>query len=163
MAARGLDGAVAALWRVHDRRVARASAQRRARPMVVLSGRLLGASEWAAAGAGGAGSRDGADRQAGAIISWRAGGRRLPAVDGGHRCCCRSAAKERRPSRRVGRATLAAVATVRTPGGCGETCGHCKRTHTFVSVCIIRSSIVYAKMCVNTVSDSLTVRNSRAH
>ena len=94
--------------------VADASAYRRVRSIRVLGDRLLGTSVWAVAGAGGAGSRDGADRQAGAIISWRAGGRRLPAVDGGHRCCCRSAAKERRPSRRVGRATLAAVATVRT-------------------------------------------------
>ena len=45
------------LWRAHERRVARASAQRRARLMVVLSGRLLSASAWAAAGAGGAGSQ----------------------------------------------------------------------------------------------------------
>ena len=98
------------LWRVHERRVARASAQRRARPMVVLSGRLLGASAWAAAGAAGAGSRDRAHRQAGTIINWRAGSCHLPPVDGSHRYCGRSAAKERRLSRRAGRAWLAAVA-----------------------------------------------------
>ena len=51
------------LWRAHEQRVARASAQRRARPMVVLNSRLLCASTWAAAGAGGAGSRDGRDVQ----------------------------------------------------------------------------------------------------
>lgn len=70
---------------------------------------MLGASAWAAAGAGGAGSRDRAERHAGTLIDWRAGDRRLPAVHGGHRYGGRSAAKERRLSRGAGRPWLVVV------------------------------------------------------
>ena len=60
--------------------------------------RLVGV---AAAGAGGAGSRDQADRQAGMIMDWCSGGHHLPPVDGGYRYGGRSAAKDRRSSRRA--------------------------------------------------------------
>ena len=76
----------------------------------MLSVASLGASVWAAAVAGAAGSRDGAGRDAGTIINWCAGGRHLPPVDGGNRCGGRSAAKERRLSRRAWECGLAAVA-----------------------------------------------------
>ena len=69
--------------------------------MFVLSGKLLGSSAWAAAGAGGAGSHDRGAGTATSIIDWLACRRHLHSVDGGYRYGGRRAANERLLSRRA--------------------------------------------------------------
>ena len=49
-----------------------------------------------------------------------------------------------------------------TRGGRGDLCGYCTRFHFTVSVCIVRISIVYATVCVYTISYLRSARNSRA-